>query len=237
MSGMPRTALILGAGLGTRMGPLTERTPKPLLPVGGRTLLDRAIDRAKEAGAERVVVNVHTHADQMRAHLARRTDIPLSISLECDLLETGGGARNALPLIGGNSFLVLNSDAVWIAANPLAPLLEAWSRAGDTCDVLLLLLPLEQCTAHNGGGDFLLGANGAIRRAKRRPGVVVYAGAHIVRSEALAATQAGAWSFNPWWDRLIAADRIRGVAGSAQHWIDVGTQAGLAAADRLLHPD
>ncbi len=234
MNPAPRTALILGAGLGKRMRPLTERTPKPLLQAGGRTLLDRSIDRAIEAGAEHIVVNVHAHGDQMRAHLARRGDIPVSIAIERELLETGGGARNALPLIGGEAFLVLNSDAIWVGANPLAPLLDTWSRTGKDCDVLLLVLPMEQCTAHAGGGDFRLGANGALRRSKGKPGAVVYASAHIVRRAALARTSPGVWSFNPWWDQLIAADRIRGVPGSAGQWIDVGTPEGLAIAHHTV---
>ena len=216
------------------MRPLTDLTPKPLLRAGGRTLLDRTIDRAIEAGADRVVVNVHAHSEQMRAHLARRGKIPISIAIEHEILETGGGARNALPLIGCEAFFVLNSDAIWVGANPLAPLLDAWSRAGKNCDVLLLVLPVEQCTAHAGGGDFLLGANGSLRRAKGKPDAVVYASAHIVRRSALATTSPGVWSFNPWWDRLIATDRIRGVAGFPGQWIDVGTPAGLAVADSTL---
>ena len=236
MSLPPRTALILGAGLGTRMGRLTESTPKPLLAVGGKALLDHAIDRSIEAGVERVVVNVHAHAEMMRSHLARRADIPVSIAVERELLETGGGARNALPLIGSDPFLVLNSDAIWTEANPLAPLLDAWTVARSRLHAMLLLLPLQQCESHRGAGDFLLGADGSIRRANGAPGALVYAGAQIISSNALAQVPRGVWSFNRWWDELIATNRIRGVSGRPGRWIDVGTPEGLATANGYLNP-
>ncbi len=235
MSPPPCTALVLAAGLGTRMGSLVDRIPKPLLPVSGRTLLDRAIDRALEAGMKRIVVNVHAHADRIRAHLARRGDVASSISIERQLLETGGGARKALPLIGGDAFLALNPDAVWTGDAPLDPLLRAWAASGDELDAALLLRPLSRCVTPARRGDFLLGPGGALLRAKGEPDALLYTGAQIVRSDALREAPAGAWSFNVWWDG-VACGRICGVPSEAGAWIDVGTPAGLEEANRRLPP-
>ena len=237
MARRPGTAFILAAGFGTRMGKLTERTPKPLLAVSGRTLLDRAIDRVLEAGVNRIVVNVHAHAEQIRAHLARRAGIPISISIEREILETGGGARKALSLMAGESILSLNADAIWTGTNPLGPLLEAWAQCGDRLDAMLLLHPRSRCIAHAGRGDFHLAPDGTICRAQENSGALVYTGAQCVRRNALEEAPRGAWSFNLLWDRLIVADRIRGVAGDNSTWIDVGTPEGLASARHTEIPD
>ena len=239
MSAAPTVALVLAAGLGTRMGRLTRTRPKPLLRVGGRTLLDRTIDRAIEAGARRIVVNVHAHAEQMRAHLAGRTDIPVSISIEDERLDTGGGAAKALDLVGAAEFLVLNADWVWLGREPLAPLVAAWRRSGGGLDGLLLLVPPERALAHPAGGDFLLAADGGLRRAKGAPGALVAAGAHVFRSASLARagrTARGPWSLNAWWEDRIAAGRLGGVTAGPGRWIDVGTPAGLALAGRPPAP-
>ena len=182
----PRSAFVLAAGLGTRMGAITDKLPKPLVKVGGRTLLDRAIDVAVGADIERVVVNVHYLADQIREALAARKDVEIAISEEPELLETGGGVMAALPLLGEGPFLVLNSDTVWLGPAPLGPLFWEW-ESGDAEVVLLLKFrpsleaqmrwwsldsgePMpngprgtDGRTDVPGGGDFLLEEDGRVR--------------------------------------------------------------------------
>lgn len=234
MNGRPGAALVLAAGLGTRMGALTRSTPKPLLAANGRSLLDRTIDRALEAGIDRIIVNVHAQADQVRAHLARRTDVDVAVSIEPALLETGGGARKALSLANGDSLLVVNSDAVWIGSRPLAPLLEAWRDWQAELDALLLLHPLRRCLARRSGGDFALDDRNRLRRAPGSPDAWVYSGAQIVRRASLASAGGGSWSFNRWWEPGLEAGRVRGVADETNEWIDVGTPEGLMTADARL---
>jgi MurNAc alpha-1-phosphate uridylyltransferase len=225
--------MVLAAGLGTRMRPLTDGTAKALLPVAGRTLLDRAIDAAVAGGARRAVVNVHHFAGQVRAHLAGRAAPPVAISDESgQLLETGGGMRRALPLLGPAPFFALNADAVWTGAEPCAALAAAWDP--DRMDALLLLAAREDARGYTRPGDFFLGGDG---RPARRGGAdaapFVYTGAQIIAPGAFADAPDGAFSANLVWDRLLAAGRLFAVVHRGA-WVDVGTPAGLAEAEAAL---
>jgi MurNAc alpha-1-phosphate uridylyltransferase len=225
--------MVLAAGLGTRMRPLTDDTAKALLPVAGRSLLDRAIDAAVAGGARRVVVNVHHFADKVRAHLAARTAPPIAVSDETgELLETGGGVRRALPLLGPAPFFALNADAVWIGAAPCAELAAAWDPA--RMEALLLLVAREDARGYTRPGDFLLGADGRpARRGAAGSAPYVYTGAQIIAPGAFADAPDGPFSTNLVWDRLLAAGRLFAVVHRGA-WVDVGTPAGLAEAEAAL---
>jgi MurNAc alpha-1-phosphate uridylyltransferase len=232
----PDAAFILAAGLGTRMRPLTDHTPKALLEVGGRTLLDRAIDRAVEGGSRRVVVNVHHFADRMIAHLARRERPEIAISDERDaLLETGGGTRKARALLGPAPFYTLNADAVWTGPPPLPALAAAWDPA--RMDALLLLVPRKRARAYARPGDFFLAADGRpVRRGAAETAPFVHTGAQIIRPETFDGTPEGPFSTNSVWDALLAAGRLFAVVHDGG-WVDVGTPAGLAEAEAALAED
>jgi MurNAc alpha-1-phosphate uridylyltransferase len=226
----PRAAMVMAAGLGTRMRPLTDTRPKALLPVAGQALVDHAIAHCRAAGLSPIVVNLHHHAAQMRAHLAGH-DVRLSDE-SGQLLETGGGVRRALPLLGPDPFVVLNSDAIFTGPPPVTALLEGWDAA--RMDALLLLVPRTAALAYTRAGDFTLGADGRpARRGAAPEAPFVYAGAQIIRPDAFADTPEGPFSTNLVWDRLLEAGRLFAVTHPGG-WVDVGTPAGLAAAEALL---
>lgn len=246
----PNAILLFAAGFGTRMGALTADRPKPLIPVAGRSLLDHALALSDAAGIARKVVNSHYKADQIAAHLADRPDIALSHETP-DILDTGGGLRQALPLLGPGPVYTLNTDAVWTGPNPLATLGGAWSPA--RMDALLLLIPRVRALGHRGAGDFLRagerdggrdgesdggrdggrdgGLDGA-ERLTRGPGEV-YTGAQIIAPDRLAAHPPGAFSLNGVWDAIAAEGRLYGVLHPGG-WCDVGRPDGIARAEAML---
>lgn len=233
----PRSALVLAAGYGTRMRPLTDSCPKPLLQVGGRTLLDRAIDRVREANTDRVVVNTHYLAEQVRDHLAHRHDVDIAISHEPELLETGGAVTAALPLLGDGPIFVVNSDALWTDISPLRVLAEEWTRRD--ADALLLLATGQQAIAHHGAGDFTLRADGCLLRAGTDDGELnveeyIYTGAQILSSAVLSSLPSGSWSINALWDQLISNGRMQGIAMPTGRWVNVGTPEGLREGEAAL---
>jgi N-acetyl-alpha-D-muramate 1-phosphate uridylyltransferase len=220
----PRAAMIFAAGLGTRMGALTADRPKPLIEVAGRPLIDPALSYAKEAGADPIVVNVHYKADQLRAYLARE---PVRIADEtAQLLETGGGLKAALPLLGSGPVWTLNSDAAWSGPNPLAALARVW-RPG--MEALLLLVPRERALGYSGPGDFDLGPTRRLARGTSH----VYTGAQILRTEGMAEIPETVFSLNRLWDRAAARDGLFGLVHEGQ-WCDVGRPENLALAESLL---
>ena len=222
---MPDALMIFAAGLGTRMRPLTETRPKPLIAVGGQTLLDRAIALGRAGGARRIVVNTHYLGPMIAAHLAG-TDIAISHE-PGPVLETGGGLRQALPLLGPGPVLTLNPDVVWTGPNPIATLRAAWD--GARMDALLTLVPLAAATGRVGGGDFSLDAGGRISRQ----GPFVYAGAHVLNPARLAEIDAPVFSLNRVWDRIIADGRAFGLVHPGG-WCDVGRPETIPLAEALL---
>ena len=233
---LPQTAMVLAAGLGTRLRPITDTLPKPLIPVAGRSLLDRCLDRLVEAGVTRAVVNIHWLGDKIRNHLLQRGDIAITISDESDLLlETGGGIVHALPLLGDAPFIAVNADLIWRDAgrNSLHELANAFDPA--TMDAILLLQPRGRATGYGGAGDFELDKAGRlIRRGNRTQASFVYTGVQILHPRLLASCPAGAFSLNLLYDRALAAGRLHGLVHDGD-WMDVGSHDGLAAAEALLH--
>jgi MurNAc alpha-1-phosphate uridylyltransferase len=234
---VPRTAMVMAAGLGKRMRPLTATRPKPLVEVAGKTLLDHSLDRLRAAGVAKAVVNVHYLADALEAHLSNRVQgIEIVVSDERDaLLETGGGLVHALPLIDADPFLVVNSDNLWIdgPVDTLRLLASSWDEA--RMDALLLLVPLARANCHKGQGDFHLSVAGAIRR--RKPGAVapfVYTGIQILSKRLFdGELPEGAFSTNLLWDRAIEAGRCFGAVHQGL-WFDVGAPSSIAKAEEML---
>jgi MurNAc alpha-1-phosphate uridylyltransferase len=220
--------MLFAAGFGTRMGAMTAARPKPLIPVAGKPLIDHALTLADEAGITHIVANTHYLPDQIANHLAPR-GIDLSHETPA-ILETGGGLKAALPLLGGNPVLTLNTDAVWTGANPLSQLIAAWD--GARMDGLLLLLPAADAKGHTGIGDFLIDADGRLTRAKGAAGAV-YLGAQIVRTDGLSDITTEVFSLNLLWDRMITAGRLFGLI-HAGGWCDVGRPEGITQAEALL---
>lgn len=221
----PGAVMLFAAGFGTRMGALTRTRPKPLIEVAGRSLLDHALDLAEGAGIPRRVVNAHYLAEQVVAHL---DGSGIAVSIEApEILDTGGGLRAALPLLGPGAVFTLNTDAVWTGPNPLATLAEYWDPA--RMDALLLLIPAGRARGHSGAGDFTLAPDGRIARG---PGLV-YSGAQILNPEGLEAIPEAAFSLNRLWDRIAAEGRLHGVVHRGG-WCDVGRPEGIAEAEAML---
>lgn len=228
--------MVLAAGLGRRMRPLTATRPKPLVEVAGRTLLDRALATLRAGGVRRVVVNVHYMADRIESHLAARdTGLAIAISDERErLLETGGGILKALPLLDADPFLAINADNVWVEGPlPAARLLaDRWDDGA--MDALLLVVPLARANCHSGPGDFHMDAFG--RLSRRRPGRVapfVFTGFQMLSARLFAGEEVRPFSMNLLWDRAAAAGRLCGVVHQGL-WFDVGTAAAVARTEALL---
>ena len=229
MPDYPFPLMVFAAGFGTRMGALTQDRPKPLIPVAGLPLIDHALAVAKAAGVRRTVINTHYRATQMAEHLAGRG---IAISHEAGpILETGGGLKAALPLLGDGPVAILNSDGIWTGANPLLELAAAWD--GSRMEALLLLLPLGDTRAHGPKGDFHLAPDGRISRGEGGEDHV-YIGAQILHPARIAATPDEVFSLNQPWNEMIAAGTAYGIAHRGG-WCDVGHPEGIAAAEALLH--
>lgn len=230
------TAMVLAAGLGKRMRPLTATRPKPLVEVAGKALLDHVLDRLRDAGIGKVVVNVHYLADSLEAHLKRRaTDLDIRVSDERGLLlETGGGVAKALPLIDEDRFLIVNSDNLWVdgPVDAISLLTDRWDDA--TMDALLLLVPLARANCHSGQGDFHMDGNGHIaRRRASKVAPFVFTGVQIVSKRMFTDLPDGAFSFNLLWDRAIAEGRAFGLVHQGL-WFDVGTPPAIAKTEAIL---
>lgn len=230
------TAMVLAAGLGTRMRPLTDTLPKPLLKVDGRALLDRVLDRVAEAGIGTAVVNVHHHADLMEAHLARRQGAPrIVVSDErARLLETGGGVTKALPLIGEAPFLAINSDTIWIEGiRANLPRLAA-SFDAARMDALLLVAASALSIGYDGLGDFAMDTEGRLeRRAERLVCPFVYAGAAVLSPALFEGMAAEPFSLNRVFDRAAADGRLHGIRLEGI-WMHVGTPDAIALAEEAI---
>jgi MurNAc alpha-1-phosphate uridylyltransferase len=233
---VPHTAMIMAAGLGKRMRPLTATRPKPLIEVGGKALLDHVLEKLRAAGVRKVVVNVHYLADALEAHLASRAHgLDVVISDERDLLlETGGGLVQAAPLIDADPFLSLNSDNLWVdgPADTLKLLASHWDDA--KMDALLLLVPLARALNHKGMGDFHMGRTGRLRRrARSHVAPFVFTGIQMLSKRLLRDAPGGPFSTNILWDRAIEEGRCFGAVHQGL-WFDVGTPASIKLTEAAL---
>lgn len=217
--------MLFAAGFGTRMGALTADRPKPLVPVAGKPLIDHALGWVHSFGADRIVANLHYLPDQIEAHLAG-TSIRFSHEAP-EILETGGGLRAALPLLGDDPVFTMNTDAVWRGPNPLSLLAGQWDQA--KMDALLLCIPKAQALGHSGAGDFVMDEDG---RVTRGPGLI-YSGLQIIRTEGLATIPERAFSLNLLWDDMLRRRRLFAAAYPGQ-WCDVGQPESISLAERLL---
>ena len=231
----PRRAMVLAAGLGTRMRPHNGAIPKPLVTVGGKSLIDYVLDRLAQAGVERVVVNVHHLADQIERHLSGRERPRIVLSDERrELLGTAGGVIKALPELGNAPFFHVNSDTIWI--DGVTPNLMRLAFAFDPArmDALLLLAPTTNSIGYGGRGDFLMGADGRLRRRGEREVVpFVYAGAAILTPAFFAPAKPGPSAMSPLFDRAIEAGRLFGLRLEGL-WMHVGSPDAIKAAEAAL---
>lgn len=226
--------MVLAAGLGTRMRPLTERVPKPMIEVAGHTLIDRALDHLVAAGVTRAVVNTHYKARLLERHLAGRKSPEIVISREDDLLDTGGGVKKALPYFGDEPFFVANSDALWLDGYrpALSRLVHAWN--GRRMDALLLLHPTVAINAYQGLGDFFLDPEGpARRRCEDEVAPFVFAGVQILHPRLFRDAPEGRFSLNLLYDKAERAGRLYGIRHDGP-WYHVGTPESIAQAEALI---
>ena len=236
MAGTLNTAMVLCAGLGTRMAPPANGLPKPLVALKGKTLVDHVLDRLAEAGVARAVANVHHKADLIERHLQGRQAPAIDISDErAALLDTGGGVKKALPRLGSGPFLIHNADSVWIegVGSNLARLAVAWDE--QRMDCLLLLALASASHGYQGRGDFGLESDGRIRRRKVEQEIVPFAftGVSVAHPRLFDGSPDGAFSLNHVWNRAIAAGRAFGMRMDGV-WMHVGTPDALAEAERCL---
>ena len=231
----PDRAMVLAAGLGTRMRPFNGQAPKPLVRVGGKALIDHVLDRLADTGVERAVVNVHHLADQIEQHLQARQRPQIVISDERDvLLGTGGGVVKALAALGDAPFFHVNSDTIWIdGVKPNLGLLAA-AFEPDRMDALLLLAPTTTSTGYAGRGDFAMAADGRLTwRGERDVVPFVYAGAAILAPALFRGAPAGAFPLTTLWRRAAEAERLYGLRLEGV-WMHVGTPEAVAAAEAAI---
>ena len=231
----PRRAMVLAAGLGTRMRPLTNRVPKPLVKVRGKPLIDHVIDRLAQAGVELVVVNIHHHAAVLKEHLAARKDVEIRVSDESGrVLGSGGGIFKALPIFDGEPFFVHNADSIWVEGygQALARMMARWNA--EEMDALLLVASLVNAIGYEGPGDFLMDADGRLSRVpEQQLSPFAFPGVQIVHPRFFEGCSAGDFSINPLWDRAIAQGRLFGIRLEGV-WMHVGTPDALVQSEEYL---
>ncbi|BCJ92116.1 mannose-1-phosphate guanylyltransferase [Terrihabitans soli] len=231
-SSVPSRAMVLAAGLGTRMRPLTDKKPKAMVEVSGRALIDRVLDRLEKSGVENVIVNVHHHADLLEKHLTARKAPKITISDERSaLLDSGGGVKKALPFLGKEPFFVLNADTIWIeSVRPNLPAL-GWAFDPARMDMLLLIAATSGSLGYDGKGDFDADSEGRLtRRTEGRITPFVYAGAAVMSPDIFAKTPDGKFSLNLLFDRAIDSGRLYGLRLDGL-WMHVGTPEAVTEAD------
>lgn len=227
-------AMVLAAGLGTRMRPLTLQRPKPLIEVAGRSLLDRGVDALLRSGVTQMVVNKHYLPDQIQTWARARHDLQITVQDETGLLlDTGGGVARALPHLGDAPFFVLNSDSFWVEGPTpaLQRLAALWDD--DKMDCLLLLSGKSRLMGFDGPGDFEMDTNGRLSRRNSDTAPEVYAGAYMVHPRLFADAPDGAFSMNVLWDRAIAGHRLYGMEHDSW-WLHVGTPQAIGEAEDRL---
>ena len=225
MRDTPHAVMMFAAGFGTRMRHLTKDQPKPMVRVAGRPLIDHALDLANGIAPERIVVNLHYKPDPLLRHLEGR-DVQTIVEAP-DILETGGGLRNALGALGDGPVFTMNTDAIWSGPNPLALLRDRWQP--DKMDALLITIPLSGAVGYAGAGDFVMAEDGQISRG---PGMV-YGGVQIIKTELLHSIEAKAFSLNLLWDKMLAGGRMYGLEYPGR-WCDVGHPEGIPLAEDML---
>ncbi len=235
MSGIGDTAMVLAAGFGQRMRPLTLTRPKPLVEVAGKPLIDYGFEHLRAAGVSRAVVNVHYLPEQIEAWAKRQQSPAITISDERGvILDTGGGVAKALPLLGEEPFFVLNSDSFWVDDGEAAldRLRAAWDDFAMDC--LLLLSPLERTVGYDGTGDFIRRADGRLTRSAGAQGTpLAYIGGYLVSPRLFEGAPQGKFSMNVLWDRAIAAGRLFGLEHTGR-WLHVGTPQAIPLAEAAL---
>jgi MurNAc alpha-1-phosphate uridylyltransferase len=228
--------MVMAAGLGTRMRPLTDDRPKPLVMVAGKTLIDHALDRLVAASVTMAVVNVHYKAEMLKEHLAKRHDLEIIVSEEKDaLLGTGGGVVKALPYFNGEPFFIINSDTVWVenVGSALGRMIARWNA--DEMDALLLLAAMVTALGFEGRGDFNMDGVGHLSRvAERRLSPFAYPGVQIVHPRLFDDAPAGGFSTNRMWDIAIEKGRLYGIRLDGV-WFHVGTPDAVREAEHFLN--
>lgn len=211
-------AMILAAGYGKRMMPLTMRQPKPLIDVAGKTMLDRALDHTAQFNIRDVVVNCHYLSPLIQKHLEHRPHT--KVLYEADILETGGGIKNALPYLGEKPFAVLNGDVVWFGSETLMHMAQEWN---DDMDAMLMLVPIDRAEGYQHKGDFFLDEQqNLIRRGNHDEAPYVFGGVQILHPRLFEGAPEGAFSINALWDKAIEEDRIKGFVHTGP-WFHIGT--------------
>jgi MurNAc alpha-1-phosphate uridylyltransferase len=228
-------AMVMAAGLGTRMRPLTNDRPKPMVEVLGRTLVDHAIDRLILGGVKMVIVNVHHKAEMLKAHLAKRKDVEIRISDETEsILDTGGAIAKVLDQFEGQPFFTYNSDSIWVEGmgNSMARMHARWNDA--EMDALMLLAVAASSVGYEGYGDFEMDSMGVLkRRPEMKLAPFVWTGLQIVHPRLFEGAPKGRFSINPLWDKAIAKGRLIGLRLDGV-WLHVGTPTGRNQAEEFL---
>jgi MurNAc alpha-1-phosphate uridylyltransferase len=228
MTGIPRSAMVLAAGLGTRMRPISNALPKPLVEIGGRTLIDHAIDRLALVGVERVVVNIHYKAEMIATRLAARDHPHIELSRENELLETGGGVAHALKLLG-DSFFVVNSDVFWLDGKDYALARLAATFDPSEMDAVLLFQRTVNAVGYDGLGDYFLDPLGVPRRrGEREVAPFIFTGVQLLHRRLFDGIAERHFSLNLVYNRAERAGRLRAIVHDGE-WYHVGTPDGLAA--------
>ena len=225
MRDAPDTVMLFAAGRGRRMAPLTDSRPKPLVSVAGRPLIDHALDIVHRAGVSQVVANTHYLSEQLVPYLQAAN---VTVVQETRLLETGGGLRNALPVMRAGPVITMNSDAVWRGPNPISAAIAAWRP--QVMDALLVLIPRANAIGHTGTGDFSMDGLGRLSRAPD----LVYTGVQILKTDRLSEISEQVFSLNRLWDMFAQTHRLYGVAYQG-NWCDVGQPESIALAEAMLN--
>ena len=221
---MTKSAMILAAGLGLRMRPITNTIPKPLIPIKGKTMLQRAYEHLKTIDAAPIVVNVHYLPEQIVAHVAK-LDPEICISHEEDLLETAGGIKKALPLLGEGAFFTLNGDTVWTGSESLKAMEHTWDPS--QMDALLLLVPKENAHGYEGNGDFFLEPDGHLRRPQKDESApYVYMGVQLTHAGLFEGSPEGSFSLNVLWNKALEKGRLHGLIHQGE-WFHISTPEDL----------
>lgn len=229
-----KRAMVLAAGLGTRLRPLTEKLPKPLIKIGGRTLIDHAIDRLVDAGVETIVVNLHHLGHLIEGHLRHREDVEILFSHEDEILETGGGVKKALPLLGDEPFFVANSDVLWLNGPGDALLRMAKIFDSSRMDALLLMHSTVTAFGYDGMGDFCVDPDGALQqRPERELSPYLFSGVQVLHKNLFRDSPEGAFRLRELYDRAIEEGRLHGVIHDGE-WFHVGTPEGLSNAELYM---